>query len=92
VHRDLKPRTCSSRSRKKRIEELLEVLAFGAANSGTSSSLPSTSTRAGALLGTPLYMSPEQTRGIKAVDHRSNVWCLVARRDRVRVPHGALAI
>jgi serine/threonine protein kinase len=74
VHRDLKPENLFITQQE---DELLKVLDFGVAKlSGTSSGLPGTSTRTGALLGTPFYMSPEQTRGIKAIDHRSDIWSL----------------
>jgi serine/threonine-protein kinase len=33
-------------------------------------------TRTGNLLGSPLYMSPEQTQGLKTMDHRSDLWSL----------------
>src|SRR6185369_10494686 len=33
-------------------------------------------TRTGAVLGSPLYMAPEQARGAKAVDHRADVWSM----------------
>jgi eukaryotic-like serine/threonine-protein kinase len=33
-------------------------------------------TRTGAVLGSPLYMSPEQARGSKTIDHRADVWAL----------------
>jgi serine/threonine-protein kinase len=52
------------------------VLDFGVAKLSGASGAPSTSTRTGALLGTPFYMSPEQARGIKAIDHRSDIWSL----------------
>ncbi|MFO0760691.1 MAG: serine/threonine-protein kinase [Byssovorax sp.] len=35
-------------------------------------------TRTSALLGTPLYMSPEQMRGARSVDGRSDIWALGA--------------
>lgn len=33
-------------------------------------------TRTGSLLGSPLYMSPEQARSVKNVDHRSDLWSM----------------
>jgi serine/threonine protein kinase len=73
VHRDLKPENLFITQQE---DELLKVLDFGVAKLSGGGSSPSTSTRTGALLGTPFYMSPEQARGIKAIDHRSDIWSL----------------
>ena len=52
-----------------------KVLDFGIAKlTGSEHSL--TRTRTGALMGTPMYMSPEQCRGAGAVDHRADLYAL----------------
>src|SRR5690606_22775002 len=33
-------------------------------------------TRTGSMLGSPMYMSPEQARGLKSIDHRADLWSL----------------
>jgi serine/threonine-protein kinase len=33
-------------------------------------------TRTGSMLGSPLFMSPEQARGSKHIDHRADIWSL----------------
>jgi eukaryotic-like serine/threonine-protein kinase len=77
VHRDLKPDNLfivpdphdTGRER-------MKVLDFGIAKLHLGPSSDSVKTRTGTLMGTPIYMSPEQCRGTKAVDHRSDVYSL----------------
>jgi serine/threonine protein kinase len=76
VHRDLKPQnlfTC----RREDGTELVKVLDFGVAKLGTFDDANS-ATRTGSVLGTPAYMSPEQARGEKSIDHRADVYALGA--------------
>jgi serine/threonine protein kinase len=73
VHRDLKPENIFLI--KDEDDEIAKVLDFGIAKRSATSDLDS-STRPGALLGTPFYMSPEQARGNLSVDHRSDLWSL----------------
>jgi serine/threonine-protein kinase len=76
VHRDLKPANILVTP-----QGVVKVLDFGlAAVAQTSSGDPTTSptltispTRAGMILGTAAYMSPEQARG-KPVDRRADIW------------------
>ncbi len=78
VHRDLKPANV-----KVTPEGKVKVLDFGlakalhgeapAADSSASPTLSADPTRAGAILGTPPYMSPEQARGRK-LDKRTDIW------------------
>ena len=71
VHRDLKPENVFLVPDDE--GEIAKVLDFGVAK--RTHTLDS-NTRTGALLGTPFYMSPEQAQGIKAVDHRADLWSL----------------
>ena len=66
VHRDLKPQNMLLGSR-----DHIYVTDFGIAK--TLESDRTSVTRTGAVLGTPLYMSPEQVEG-KPVDHRSDLY------------------
>jgi serine/threonine-protein kinase len=73
VHRDLKPANvflC-------RVDDddlLVKLLDFGIAKSDSGEDGEVTKT--GVVLGSPSYMSPEQVRGIKYIDHRSDLWSL----------------
>jgi serine/threonine-protein kinase len=72
VHRDIKPENlflCENDG-----EILVKVLDFGIARADASSGFAST--RTGAMMGTAYYMSPEQTMGLKTVDHRTDLWAL----------------
>jgi serine/threonine protein kinase len=75
VHRDLKPATI-----KVTPQGVLKILDFGLAKAAEepvgnseNSTLTISPTRAGLILGTAAYMSPEQARG-KPVDKRADIW------------------
>jgi eukaryotic-like serine/threonine-protein kinase len=77
VHRDLKPDNLfvvpdPHDSHRERVK----VLDFGIAKLQQGSVADSVKTRTGTLMGTPIYMSPEQCRGTRAVDHRSDIYSL----------------
>jgi serine/threonine-protein kinase len=77
VHRDLKPDNLyavpdvANPGR-----EHVKVLDFGIAKLQAKMSDDSIKTRTGTLMGTPVYMSPEQCLGTKDVDHRSDIYSL----------------
>jgi Tol biopolymer transport system component len=78
VHRDLKPANVMIRS-----DGTVKVLDFGLAKAweeqsadgslSLSPTITSNQSRAGVILGTAAYMSPEQARG-KSVDKRADIW------------------
>jgi serine/threonine-protein kinase len=77
IHRDLKPENIFLVRTADDDDDTAKVLDFGIAkmNSEQNGGLTS-STKTGAVLGTPYYMSPEQARGLRNVDHRTDVWSL----------------
>ena len=76
VHRDLKPENIFIvRDPEVPGGERAKVLDFGIAKIGHMLGSAS-STQTSAVLGTPLYMSPEQCRGAGGVDQRSDVYAL----------------
>jgi eukaryotic-like serine/threonine-protein kinase len=76
IHRDLKPGNIFLAREGDR--ELAKVLDFGIAKiTNQALCLPAgTGTRTGILLGTPHYMSPEQSRGSRNVDASTDLWSL----------------
>ncbi|EYF08349.1 serine/threonine-protein kinase [Chondromyces apiculatus] len=77
VHRDLKPSNLFL-SRRVDGSALVKVLDFGiskmSAGPGTPAEL--SLTRSSEVIGTPLYMSPEQSRSLRDVDSRTDIWAL----------------
>jgi eukaryotic-like serine/threonine-protein kinase len=53
---------------------VVKVLDFGIAKVMDAAGGMMSKTRTGMLLGTPSYMSPEQIRNAKGVDHRADLW------------------
>ncbi len=78
VHRDIKPGNIFL-ARREEGEIVVKIVDFGIAKikaaqlgQGEGTGL----TRTGTIVGTPLYMSPEQARGLRDIDHRTDVWSL----------------
>ena len=76
VHRDLKPENLFL-CRREDGTDLVKVLDFGIAKL-EQIELNDAATRTGTILGTPAYMSPEQARGDKSIDYRTDVYGLAA--------------
>jgi eukaryotic-like serine/threonine-protein kinase len=78
VHRDIKPANLFL-ARREEGDVLVKLLDFGIAKVRADQPTVAESgglTRTGAMLGSPLYMSPEQARGKRDIDHRTDVWSL----------------
>jgi serine/threonine protein kinase len=74
VHRDLKPENVFLVWDDEDGADVAKVVDFGIAKFTDSVSVSSSATRTGSVLGTPYYMSPEQARGLRSVDFRSDLW------------------
>jgi len=99
VHRDIKPQNIFL-TNVGGGEPFVKVLDFGIAKAGGVQNSMSSATKTGALMGTPYYMSPEQTIGAKGVDHRTDLWalgvvafeCLTGQRPFEAETIGGLAV
>ena len=75
VHRDLKPANIFLvKSEDDEVGWIAKVLDFGIAKLADQGEKGTT--QAGTVLGTPLFMSPEQVRGASSVDHRADLYSL----------------
>jgi serine/threonine protein kinase len=74
VHRDLKPANLFVTSSTDG-SDVVKILDFGIAKLRDGIE-PAIYTSTGGVMGTPLYMSPEQARGTSAVDHRTDIYAL----------------
>jgi serine/threonine protein kinase len=77
IHRDLKPSNLFVTTRSDG-SALIKVLDFGISKSLQDRPLEGVLTDTRTVLGSPFYMSPEQVRGAKHVDHRTDIWSLGA--------------
>jgi serine/threonine-protein kinase len=73
VHRDLKPANLFLATGHEGGDRILKVLDFGISKMGGDAKRLTT---AGAVMGTVLYMSPEQVRADPTVDARADIWSL----------------
>src|SRR5450432_3077808 len=77
VHRDLKPDNVFIAIEDERVQP--KLVDFGIVKLSDRGDLDQHLTQAGAVLGSPEYMSPEQARGRDDLDHRTDIWsfCVV---------------
>ncbi|MDB4987270.1 MAG: Protein kinase, partial [Myxococcaceae bacterium] len=78
IHRDLKPANLFL-SRRSNGSRCLKLLDFGVSKSIAETSLAKFSlTKTSSIIGSPIYMSPEQLNSAKDVDERTDIWAMGA--------------
>ncbi len=75
VHRDLKPSNVYLVCHDSRAD-VVKLLDFGISKITEAESPTTRLTKTGQLIGTPLYMSPEQASGDSEIDHRTDLYSL----------------
>jgi serine/threonine protein kinase len=76
IHRDLKPDNIFIVHSKGGQRDFVKVLDFGVSKFSALATTDMTQTRAGMVVGTPYYMSPEQAQASSSVDARSDIYAL----------------
>lgn len=75
MHRDLKPSNLFLHEEPGADAPVLKILDFGVSKT-LQHQTDASFTATGKTMGSPAYMSPEQVRGLKTVDHRTDLWSL----------------
>ncbi|HEY4117463.1 MAG TPA: serine/threonine-protein kinase [Byssovorax sp.] len=76
IHRDLKPDNVWIVPTRGGTKDFVKVLDFGVSKFSQIGGEEMNQTRAGAVVGTPYYMSPEQARGMGAIDARTDIYAI----------------
>jgi serine/threonine protein kinase len=76
VHRDIKPDNIFLAQSPDDEGYTVKILDFGVAKLSQASDRDGSTTKTGTVLGTPLYMSPEQARGLRGIDLRTDIYSL----------------
>jgi eukaryotic-like serine/threonine-protein kinase len=76
IHRDLKPDNIFILPQRSGMKDFVKILDFGVSKFSQLGGEEMNVTRAGAVVGTPYYMSPEQARGSSAIDARTDVYAI----------------
>jgi eukaryotic-like serine/threonine-protein kinase len=74
IHRDLKPANVFLLTSRGGRPDFVKILDFGVSKFNILNSDEMSMTRTGAVMGTPYYMSPEQAKGARAIDMRSDLY------------------
>jgi serine/threonine-protein kinase len=77
VHRDIKPANVFLVERRG-APRFVKLLDFGVSKAASELGASGAITKSGAIMGSPLYMAPEQLRASSTVDARADIWSLGA--------------
>lgn len=75
VHRDLKPDNVFLLSARRGRKDFVKIVDFGISKFSAMSG-DFSMTKTGVVMGTPYYMSPEQAKGERTVDHRADLYAV----------------